>query len=252
MYVLSADTSAKTASVCVSRYDNGELMPLAVTSVNATLTHSESLLPMIDFCIKNASLSFADVDACAISTGPGSFTGVRIGVSTFKGLCFSRQDMPCVGVSTLHALAYNLSSAPVGTLIFPVMDARRHQFYNAAFSVGRTGDIKRLCADRLFSFEELLDDLKTHYPNRRILLAGDGASLFYSLYQKQKEPPLSLSLCDAGQRYQNAYSVARCALPLLTDADVCGKYPSQSLSPLYLRASQAERERESKLAEGSL
>ena len=108
MYILSTDTAAKTASVCVSKLIDGVLKPLADANVNSTLTHSESLLPMIDFCLKNANLAFSDIDITAVSAGPGSFTGVRIGVATLKGLTFTNPDIACVGVSALEALAYNL------------------------------------------------------------------------------------------------------------------------------------------------
>ena len=247
MYVLSADTAAKTASVCVCQLQNGVLKPLAHATVNGTLTHSESLMPMIDFCLHDAELSFRDLDAAVISVGPGSFTGVRIGVATFKGLGFARQDMPFIGVSTLEALAYNLVSYPTGTVVFPVMDARRSQFYNAVFKTNGKGGVVRLGNDRVEAFDVLLADLKEHYAGKKIKLVGDGAELFLSLYEKSGDGSLSVSLCDPGDLYEDAYGVARCAKEtLLSLKEGENAYPSRLLEPLYLRASQAERERAEK------
>ena len=246
MYILSADTAAKTASVCVSEVKDGTLYPISHAAVNGTLTHSESLLPMIDFCLKGADLTFADIGAAVISNGPGSFTGVRIGVATFKGLGFADQNKPFIGVSTLEALAYNLAAYPARTLIFPVMDARRMQFYNAAFTVNG-GKIRRLCADRLETFDELYADLKEKYAGRKIRLVGDGAALFFAKCA-ENDDGLDIAMCDAKDIYEDAFSVARCALPeisALTDGTP-NPYPSEKLGVVSLRASQAERERNKK------
>ena len=251
MVILSADTTAKTASVCVSKLENGVLAPLADASVHATLTHSESLLPMIDFCLRGASLTFSDVDALAMSAGPGSFTGVRIGVACFKGLAFPRPTLPVVGVSTLEALAYNLAGYPANTVAFPVMDARREQFYNAAFSLARSGAVKRLCPDRVLDFASLAADLKKSFANKKIVLCGDGAHLFFDLYAKSGENGLALRLAEEHDLPQNAFSVARAALPVLMSAapeKLAETYTAAAFSPVYLRRSQAEREREAKLS----
>ena len=253
MYILSADTTAKTASVCVSEVtDNGCVKPCVRSTVNGTLTHSESLLPMIDFCLKNANISFADVSAFAVSTGPGSFTGVRIGVSTVKGLCFGSENCKCLGVSSLEALAFNLSSYSPGTVILPLMDARRSQFYNALFTFSATGKLKRLTDDSLTTFDEIMALLNEAVPKKKIILTGDGAELFYSLYLK-KGGNLKISLCGYADMYEDAFSVARCAYykygKKLDKPDKKCEFSANNLNPVYLRASQAERERNEKLAD---
>ena len=247
MYFLSLDTAAKTASVCVSVLEkDGHLKPLARTAVNATLTHSESLLPMIDFCLKNAQISFSDIAVLAASVGPGSFTGVRIGASTAKGLVFSRPEVLCIGVSTLEALATNALSLPSGRILLPVMDARRNQFYHAFFKTG-TGGIKRLSTDALLTYDEILRCITEKFPRKKIVLIGDGAELFYSLYQKQPPEGIDITLGGWEMLYEDAFSVARCAAKVLPQANLHPeRFTSAAFDPIYLRASQAERERAEK------
>lgn len=256
MYIISADTTAKTASVCIAEItDDGNVKPCVRSTVNGTLTHSESLLPMIDFCLKNANLKFSDMSAFAISAGPGSFTGVRIGVATVKGLCFGKPECKCLAVSSLEALAYNLSGYTPGSVILPVMDARRNQFYNALFTFTQSGKIKRLTDDSLTTFDEIMAVLKKAVPNRKIVLTGDGAESFYSLYKKSTDNELKISLCGYSDMYEDAFSVARCAYhkygKKLDKPDKKGEFSANNLNPVYLRASQAERERNEKLADKS-
>ena len=246
MYILSADSSAKTASVCVSKYSDGVLKPLANANVNSTLTHSESLLPMIDFCLKNANLAFSDIDMTAVSAGPGSFTGVRIGVATLKGLTFTKPDIACVGVSALEALAYNLDYTS-GCIVLPVMDARRSQFYNAAFSFTKSGKIKRYYEDDLSEFDIVYDRIFKMFGNKKIVLTGDGAELFYSLYKKKHDGEMNISVCGYAHMYEDAFSVAKCAYSIYEKSKDKSVFTSERLSPVYLRASQAERERNEKL-----
>ena len=247
MYILSADTSAKTASVCVSKYSDGSLKPLAHATVNSTLTHNESLLPMIDFCLKNANIAFSDIEMTAVSAGPGSFTGVRIGVATVKGLTFTNPGIACVGVSALKALAYNLASYTPGSIVLPVMDARRSQFYNAAFSFTKTGKIKRYYDDDLSEFDVIYKRISEMFAGKKIILTGDGAELFYSLYKKKTDSSLNISLCDYAHMYEDAYSVAKCAVNVYEKAKDKSVFSSERLAPVYLRASQAERERNERL-----
>ena len=247
MYILSADTTAKTAAVCISQFSCGQLMPIARACVNGTLTHSESLMPMIDFCIKNAHIDFSDIEICAISDGPGSFTGVRIGVSTIKGLAFASKECKCIGVSTLEALAYNLSSYPQESIIVALMDARRNQFYNAEFTFTRSGKLKRLSPDKLCDIDEILSNLVSKYSTKKIILVGDGANLFYSLYKSKADANLNIRLCDNAYMYQDAFSVAKAALNLY-DKSSENDFNTDKLNPVYLRASQAERERNENLA----
>lgn len=243
MYILSVDTTAKTAAAAVSKVVDGVVFPICDAHLNSTLTHSESILPMIDFCLKNAGIPFSDVGLLAVSAGPGSFTGVRIGISTIKGLCFG-SEVKCVGVSALEALAENVSDEQKGALICPVMDARRNQFYNALFSANRKGDIKRLCDDRAIGEDELFEELKEKYSSRKIVLVGDGALLAYKLlsahdgFEKLKVLP-----ARSDRLLQDASSVARCGFRHIDES-----VDADKLNPVYLRLSQAERERNERMA----
>ncbi len=247
MYMLSLDTAAKTASVAVSVLSTpGVCKPLARATVNATLTHSESLLPMIDFCLKNAALSFSDIECLAISTGPGSFTGVRIGAATAKGLVYARPEVLCVGVSTLEALAYNVS-AYSGGILLPVMDARRNQFYHALFEPC-AGGVSRLSADALLTYDEIIDEVRAQYPDEKIWLVGDGARAFEALHRKKGAEDIELAVCEEADMYEDAFSVARCAAHIIrAEAPLRPeRFGIGQLEPVYLRASQAERERAEK------
>ena len=230
MKILSLDSTAIISSVAVC---DGEKL-LAQFTLNNGNTHSETLLPMIEACLKLLGMTVDDIDLFACSAGPGSFTGVRIGAATVKGLAYGKQK-PCVGVSSLEALAYNLTG--VTGLICPVMNARRSQLYNALF-LCENGRLKRVCEDRLISVFDLEEELRK-YSELPIYLCGDG-------YGIAKDAFTRVETCDTPipMTYQSAYSVAMCAIEaakkdlLTTDVE---------LSPVYLRASQAERERLEKL-----
>lgn len=252
MYILACDTTAKTASVCVAKQTENGLFPCARATVNKTLTHSESLLPMIDFCLKNACISVDDINIAAVSAGPGSFTGVRIGVSTIKGLAYEKKDISCVSVSSLEALAYNLKRYPSGSIVIPLMDARRNQFYNAAFSFTRSGKIKRYREDSLTDFAGIMEYLNDNFSGKNIILTGDGAELFYSLYSKAEQNNLKISLCEYADMFQDAFSVAVCAYKKYEKNKKSDAFTSEKLVPVYLRASQAERELKEKQSGGKL
>ncbi|MBR5308343.1 MAG: tRNA (adenosine(37)-N6)-threonylcarbamoyltransferase complex dimerization subunit type 1 TsaB [Clostridia bacterium] len=247
MYTLAIDTTAKTASVCIVKQEGGEFMPLTHRTENCGFTHSETLLPMIDTCIKGAGITADDLDIIAVSAGPGSFTGVRIGVACAKGISFGLNAKGkahrCIEVSSLFALAENVKHYS-GYIICPVMDARRSQFYNALFKVGRNGELKRLCEDRLPEASAIYSELSEKYAGKKILLVGDGALLCKKLFDKitaesGTDAPFTYTVCDPVHMYQDAYSVAKAALYSKEAKEVSGA----SLSPIYLRASQAERER---------
>ncbi len=226
MRILALDSTAVVSTVAVC--DDERL--LSQFTVNNGNTHSETLLPMIEASLKVLHLTPNDIDLFACSAGPGSFTGVRIGVATIKGLAFDKQK-PCAPVSSLDALAHNLLYAD--GIVCPVMNARRAQLYNALF-LCKDGKLTRLCDDRLISVYDLEDELR-EYANEKIYLCGDGYSIVKDAFTKinTEDTPVS-------NRYQSAYSVALCALEaterklLTTDIE---------MSPIYLRASQAERER---------
>lgn len=215
--ILSVDSSAVTASAALT---DGEKV-IKSEFVNAGLTHSETLLPMIKRVMQGCD--FTCLDAIAITAGPGSFTGVRIGVATAKGLAF-KNNIPCISISTLEAIAYNFIDE--NCFVCSVMDARRMQFYNALFEI-KDGFVRRLCNDRAISIENLREELRKF---ERIIIAGDGARLCFENLGLE-----NTVLADEEKIYQNAVSVSRAA-------ENKEKIPSAMLMPIYLRQSQAERE----------
>ena len=170
MNILAIDTAGKTAAVAVIRDDT----LLYEMASNTGLTHSETLLPMVDTALKACGLTPAQLDLYAVTNGPGSFTGLRIGVSAAKGLAWAL-EFPCCGVSTLEAMAENARSFE-GTVIC-AMDARRQQIYNAVFDC-HDGALTRQCEDRAVALEVLAEELKNS--NNRKIVVGDGAKLCYT------------------------------------------------------------------------
>ncbi len=229
MLILAMDSTAVAASVALL----SDGAPLAAFHLNNGNTHSETLLPMVESVLRCTGKTVNDIDLFAVSAGPGSFTGVRIGVATVKGLAFGK-GKPCVGVSTLEALAENL--VPTGGLLCPVMNARRGQVYNALFRA-ENGALIRLCPDRALSVEELEAELLTY--SEPVTLCGDGAEPVKNSFTKCDValPPLTLI-------EQNAVSVALCAARMAKEGKTC---TDKELKPVYLRMPQAERERLQKL-----
>ena len=215
--ILSVDSSAVTASVALTDGEN----VINNEFVNAGLTHSETLLPMIKRVLGDTKVS--DLDAIAITAGPGSFTGVRIGVATVKGLAFEK-NIPCISVSTLEAIAYNFADENI--IVCAVMDARRMQFYNALFEI-KNGKAIRLCDDRAISITDLREDLKKY---DRVVIAGDGAKLCFDNINLD-----NCTLAPNDKMYQNGIGVSRAAKDKK-------KISASSLMLVYLRLSQAERE----------
>lgn len=235
MYILALDSTAVTAAAALC--DDEKL--IASYTVNNGNTHSETLLPMIESILKQAHLTVSDIDLFVCSAGPGSFTGVRIGAATIKGLAFGRQK-PCVGVSTLEALAHNLELVSEKALICPVMNARRGQVYNALFSC-EDGVLERLTEDRLITVEELEAELLEKYSALPVYLCGDGYDITRKLLKTVKPEMTPEPLI-----YQSGYSVAICGLKQYR----LGSYTDdKGLSPVYLRPSQAERTRAEQLAQ---
>lgn len=220
--LLSMDSSAVTASVALT--DGDEIIKSEF--VNSGLTHSETLLPMITRVMDGRK--YSELDGIAITAGPGSFTGVRIGVATVKGLAFN-DDIPCYSVSTLEAIAYNFVDK--NAVVCAVMDARRMQFYNALFKV-QNGKVERLCDDRAISIEDLRNELKQY---DKVLIAGDGAKLCFQNIELE-----NCTLADDDKMYQNAVGVAKVAKNK-------NAISPKALMPVYLRQSQAERELKLKL-----
>lgn len=234
MKILALDSTAKicTAALC----EDSQLILLK--SENAGMTHSQTLLPMIESILSESGVGVSDIDMFALSKGPGSFTGVRIGAATVKGLCFGR-GKPCVGVSSLEALSYNHIDKE--GIVLSAMDARREQVY-CAFFRAFDGKIERISEDMAISLSELCGRC-AEYAGETIYVCGDGAALAYNKLKENKELVL---VYDADRAGQNAYSVALCAYK----AYLNGKYESDSeLRPSYLRLAQAERERLERLGQ---
>lgn len=215
--LLSIDSSAVTASVALTDGD----MVVKSEFLNNGLTHSETLMPMIKRVMDG--YSYSDLDAIAITAGPGSFTGVRIGVATAKGLAFIN-DTPCYSISTLEAIAYAFKDD--SCIVCAVMDARRMQFYNALFRCNN-GIVERLTDDRAISIEDLRAELSSYDEN--IIVAGDGARLCYD------NIGIECEIADEERMYQNAINVAKATVNKNT-------ITPKELMPVYLRQSQAERE----------
>lgn len=227
MKILAVETSAKSVSTAV--VENGA--PLAYAYQCTGLTHSRTLMPMVDAMLKNAELTMEQIDAVAVAAGPGSFTGLRIGIAAVKGLAWAAEK-PVFSVSTLEAMAQNL--AHMDGLIVCAMDARRSQVYNALFEA-KGGSLTRLTPDRALSIAELAEELKGE--TRRLLVLGDGGRL---CREGLAALGIEAELAPTQLLYQNAVGVglaAEHAVPM----------HAQELAPVYLRIPQAERERNARL-----
>lgn len=230
MLVLGLDASAVAGSCALCDVGEEKSVVIAESFVNTKQTHSQTLLPMVEAMMKNAGIGMDKIGLAAVTNGPGSFTGIRIGVAAVKGLSYAL-NIPCAGVSTLHALAYNLTGFE--GIACAVMDARCNQFYNALFTVGK-GTPERITPDRAILAEDLASEL-LKYENKRIILVGDGAELAYKLLKDVKTELAPISV-----RFQKAENVCLAS----------AKYQQTSareLLPVYLRLPQAERERLARL-----
>ncbi len=229
--LLAVETSAGPASAAVLCRENGVDRIVCTASVNNRLTHSQTLMPMILDMLRNAGLSVDDLTHLAVAVGPGSFTGVRIGVSAVKGLAFPKQ-LPCAAVSTLAGMARRLQGLPYNGLILTAMDARCQQIYTALFSC-ENGTVTRLTADEALPLAEVQKRLTGD--SRPILVVGDGAALCYEAIADVAD----VTLAPVGLRYQHAVGIAREAIELVAAGNVIH---GDELLPAYLRLPQAERE----------
>ena len=228
MLILAFETSAKAASVALH---DGEKL-LGESYQNTGLTHSQTLMVMAQDLLKQCSFAPTDVTHVAVAAGPGSFTGVRIGVAAAKGLAWGLQA-PCYGVSTLEAMAANRAVSD-GAVICACMDARRNQVYNALFRADGAAPL-RLTEDRAIALEELKTELE--HIDGPIFLVGDGAGLAYRILAP--EIP-NLILPPEHLQHQRAAGVAIVAAGQI----VAGvQADAEALQPNYLRLSQAEREK---------
>ena len=224
MKILALETSAKAVSAAVS--EDGKI--LASGYQDTGLTHRRTLMPIVEHILKNTGLTMADMAAVAVAAGPGSFTGIRIGVAAAKGLAFGA-DKPAIGVSTLAAMARGVAFSD--GLVICAMDARRNQIYNALFEA-KDGQLTRLTDDRAIALADLAEELRTD--PRPMTVVGDGAKLCHTFLT---EAGISCRMAPPHLVMQNATGVALEAESMAA----AGKTVSaQALEPVYLRPAQAD------------
>lgn len=228
MKILGIDSSSLVASVAVVTDD----VLTAEYTVNFKKTHSQTLLPMIDEVVKMLELDLTEIDGIAVSGGPGSFTGLRIGTATAKGLGLALKK-PLIHVPTVDAMAYNLWGSDA--LICPIMDARRNQVYTGLYHCRQGLEVvKAQCA---MDMMELITELNTR--GESVILLGDGVPA----YRQQAEEHLKIphAFAPAQSNRQRAASVAALGMEYFKQGKVV---TAADFEPDYLRKSQAERERE--------
>lgn len=234
MRILAMDSSAVCASCAL--LEDGKL--IGEQYLNVGLTHSQTMMPLVEHLLAAAHVTPAEVDGFAVNSGPGSFTGIRIGVAAVKGMAFG-QEKPCVGISTLESMAYLFEG--FDGVVCGAMDARCQQVYQALFEV-RNGQVIRLCEDRALTIAELTDELKSL--GKPVLLTGDGAHVCEPAFA---EKGIAFRLAPPHLRYQRAYGVARAA----EQAFAQGRgVDAAALLPTYLRLPQAQRELKRRQAAG--
>lgn len=227
MKLLAIDSSGLTASVAV--ISDGII--LSEYSVNNKKTHSQTLLPMINEAVEQSGVELESIDAVAVAQGPGSFTGLRIGASTVKGLCLALK-IPVVPVSTLAGLAGNLLGC--GMTVCPIMDARRNQVYTAVYSVSNN-ELEELCAPEAVGIDEVLKQVSEY---KRVIFTGDGVNVHEDHIRDVLGDKAFFALPH--MRLQRAASIAVIAASNYSN----GLWVSATeFKPVYLRLSQAERER---------
>lgn len=230
MLVLALESSAKAASCALCR---DELL-VAQSFQNSGLTHSRTLLPMVEDMLKNCDMTLDAVELVAVANGPGSFTGLRIGVAEAKGLAWAK-NLPCAACSTLESMAWSLCHLE-GAELCCCMDARRSQVYAARFRVEHGAPV-RLAEDAAVSLDDLAAEIEKSSFGKTQILVGDGWELCYNDLSRRGIP---CRVAPPHLRYQSAWGVARCGLALAQ----AGKLVSPAaLAPDYHRLSQAERER---------
>ena len=227
MLILAFETSAKAGSVALLQ----DRTLLAESYCNTGLTHSQTIMPMAQDLITRCGYTAKDIDAVAVAAGPGSFTGVRIGVAAAKGFAWGGQ-LPCYGVSTLHAMALGLGITD--GYVLAAMDARREQVYTALFHAGK-GKLTRCTEDRAISLQALGEEIKNL--KEPVFLVGDGSILCYNTL-KDIQP--ALALMPEHRMHQRAAGVGLAAMEQIAAGD---PGDGAALTPNYLRLSQAERER---------
>lgn len=240
MKLLAIDTSSLSGSVAVT--DGGTL--LGELNTDKVGTHSEWLLPSIEGLLKELDLSVTEIDAFALSIGPGSFTGLRIGVSVLKGLSWGVGDIPIVGVSTLEALAFGLNgdTSYGSAVVVPILDARKKDIYSARFSLSATGEVRRIVQDSVGRPEALpevlIEELNGREPKEGVLFLGAGLGV----YSKMMEDGVggAVILPEAFWRVRAA-NVAQIAEQMVADQGIeAVALTAAELTPLYIRRSEVE------------
>ncbi len=231
MKILAIDCSAVAASVAIVSDDK----ILGSSYTNVGLTHSQTLVPMINATLTNSQICLDDIDCFAINAGPGSFTGVRIGVAALKGIAaFSGEN--CIATSTLESMAYNYADV-CDCVVVAAMDARCAQVYTAIFRVSG-GIVTRLVDDDAILISDLYDVITSlDIKSEEIIFVGDGAHLCYNALNERL---LGAKIAPSHLVYQNAASVAKLAASRVKSGEKLSG--AEEILPTYLRAPQAERE----------
>lgn len=230
MKILAVDTSASPVSAAL--VSEGKL--LGEFYLNVKTTHSQTLMPIVEALLRSSGTEIGEIDVFAVNAGPGSFTGVRIGTASVKGMSMPL-DKPCAQVSTLESMAYGLPYRD--GIVCAVMDARCSQVYNSLFRLNG-GEVQRLTDDRALSIGELSAEIEGYTDT--IYLVGDGADLCYERFGRDRE---NIVLPPQNIRYQHAYGTALAAAKAAEENRLV---KSDALMPLYLRLPQAERELKAK------
>ena len=234
MKVLALDSSGLVASVAIVEENGADQNLLAEYTVNYKKTHSQTLLPMLDEIVKMTELDLKTIDAVAVAEGPGSFTGLRIGSATAKGLGLAL-DKPLVEIPTVDGLAYNLYGTD--RLICPIMDARRNQVYTGIYEF-RGGSLQVLETQMAVGIEVIAEKLRGM--NREVIFLGDGVPVFRKRLEEELMAGAAFSFAPAHLNKQRAGAVGALALQYLREGKTVSAAEHR---PTYLRLSQAERER---------
>lgn len=233
MLIIGIESSALVASVAIVRDD----ILLAEYTVCNTKTHSQTLMPMLDEIVKNADIELSEVDAVAISRGPGSFTGLRIGSATAKGLGLAL-NIPLIEVPTLDALAYNLAGTG-DSIICPIMDARRQEVYSALYEAADSEDypLNVVSAENAGPLSDVIDKLNSL--GRRVVFLGDGVPVYRAIIEEKLSVPFMFAPDHLLRQKASSVAMLGCFLMRTGKTVSAGEH-----APTYLRVSQAEREKQ--------
>lgn len=236
MRILALDSSGLVAGVAVLESENEkkDAQTIAEYTVNYKKTHSQTLLPMLDEIVKMTELDLDTIDAIAIASGPGSFTGLRIGSATAKGLGLALKK-PLVEVPTLEGLAYNLCGTE--GLICPIMDARRGQVYTGIYACA-DNELKVMEEQMAVPIEELAEKLKKY--NQKVTFLGDGVPVFRERLKNELLADMKIQFAPAHLNRQRAAAVGALGMNYYREGRTV---TAMEHRPDYLRVSQAERER---------